>query len=513
MATARTIELRFPAAGVVRRLGNAEQTARQSAYPTPWCLNVFPADPLARRRRGGSRPGLTAVLTGALGESVAGLVALDTATAAGPNRLLAGVVDSALVVVDGTTVTTPTGILTTEAGGALATESGDELTASEGTVPAAPTLLLTRGNTVFALHTSGVEVMQATTGMTWALAGAPVGCTVGCVWRDRLVLASANGLFASRQGDPTDWEYGRSAHDIGRAVAWQLAEASEIGGAPTALIPHRDQWLLAATADTLWVVTGDPAAGGSLRCVARDVGCVGPQAWCKAGDQVVFLGARGLYSVGADGSGLKPLSEDRVPSELRASPATTLLGYYPETRGVFIFGTSSAWFYDLEGGGFWPCAFDADHLPTAVCRDGDSLLLVGADRVVRSVGGDDDDGAAISSHVLVGPFRTASAAETAIVSTLEGTLGVGSGAVAWRLVPGDSAEEAAENGKAAIAAFEAGTAYTTYVQGSGSLAAGPGRRFYTRVRAPWCVVWLQAVTPWAYEGLAVKLVSAGRFRA
>lgn len=54
MAKARSVDLLFPTAGLVRRSGYQQQ----APYSTPDCLNVRPFDPLEGRERGGSRPGL-----------------------------------------------------------------------------------------------------------------------------------------------------------------------------------------------------------------------------------------------------------------------------------------------------------------------------------------------------------------------------------------------------------------------------------------------------------------------
>ena len=78
------------------------------------------------------------------------------------------------------------------------------------------------------------------------------------------------------------------------------------GGNVTALIPHKDAYLLAATSNSLWLVRGDPVADGGLQNVSRDVGVVGPRAWCRDHlDRYYFLSSHGLYTVSASGDGLQ----------------------------------------------------------------------------------------------------------------------------------------------------------------------------------------------------------------
>ncbi len=518
----RTLELRFPAAGVVRRLGYRASTDFDAPYPTPWAVNVRLEDPLARRLRGGSRTGLTKHLTGALG-AVGGMVSVPIASTAGVKPVLAVLADGALSVADGSAVSTPTGILTTEAGVSILTEAGEAILVGSGSVPTglegapADCYLVARRQRIFAIESSGVTVMDAATGVTDTLVATagtvPAGCTFGAVHRDRLFLSGAdNAIYASRQGDPADWDYGADIEDQGRAVAFQLAEASEIGEAPTALVPHRDAFLLAGTRNTLWAIQGDPAASGTLRNVSRTVGVVSAKAWCKMGESVIFLARDGLYRVAASGEDLTALSDDRIPDELRDKTAA-LIEYDREANGVWLFQPDGGhWFFDLAGAGFWPVRLQDDHSPTAVCRHDGDLILAGDDGYLRETGGDDDDGEDIESHVLLGPIRLGRANDFGMVLNLHGLVGKESGPLTWRIVTGNTAEAAAEDAKTAIAAFQAGTSYASYVKASGTWTPGRSLTAYPRVRAMWAVLWIQASEPWAYENITMEVTPFGRWR-
>lgn len=408
----RTIELRFPASGVVRRQGHWEGFQSRQAYPTPWAVNVRPEDPFDFRLRGGSRPGLTT-----------------------------------------TTDNSPAGTV---------------------------------------------------------------------VYRDRLceILNGGSVIRMSRQGDHTDFDYGSDVSDVGRSCLFQLSEAGETGENVIALISHKDAFLLAATADSLWVLSGDPVAGGTLRNISREVGIIAAGAWCKTENTIFFLSKRGLYAVQADGSGLKALSEELLPEELvdvDTSTVTVLLGYRQADNGVYVFlvGDTLHWFYDVGAGGFWPFAFvDSDHEPTAVYEYGSDLVLICADALARMIGGDDDDGEDIESHILIGPVRLAPGADIAVLSEFEGAMGESSGTVTWRIIVGDTAEEVAENGKTAIGLHLAGstTAAAAYARYSGTFGAGRSRRFQPRLRGQWFAIWLSSTTKWAYEWIALRAVEAGRYR-
>jgi hypothetical protein len=71
-----------------------------------------------------------------------------------------------------------------------------------------------------------------------------------------------------------------------------------------------------------------------------------------------------LYSVEADGSGLKAISEDKLPEDLEnvTDPDCTLT-YNHSDRGVYIhFGDDAEiafdWFYDTTRDAFWPFVED-----------------------------------------------------------------------------------------------------------------------------------------------------------
>ena len=248
-----------------------------------------------------------------------------------------------------------------------------------------------------------------------------------------------------------------------------------------ALVPHKDAYLLAATSNSLWVVSGDPAADGSLRNISRGVGMVTARAWCKDHlDRVYFLSSHGLYTVGANGQGLQAISENTLPVELTGvENEETVLVYNHADRGVYIHlpGDSVSFFYDTERQGFWP--FNTDKA---------------------------------ESHVLIGPVKLGSLDQTGVISAIHGMMAAGSATVNWRIVTGETAEEAADNGKSAIAASLSSSSYSSYVKYSGSWTAGRSKTVRPRVRGMWACIWLQSTGQWAYERITMQIASAGAWR-
>jgi hypothetical protein len=279
-------------------------------------------------------------------------------------------------------------------------------------------------------------------------------------------------------GDHTDTTEDADVSDTRAPAVFQLSEAGDMGDTVVALIAHKDQFLIGFTATETWVLSGDPHTG-RLHRISDRVGIVGANAWCVNHDTIYFLSSHGLYSMQADGSGLKALSEDKVPEELTGITDTaTTLTYNHADRGVYIhFTTGVNWFYDTERDAFWPFTDSSQ------------------------------------SHVLIGPLRIGSALERGMIMTVHGVTAKDSGTVNWRFVPGDTAEEAAENGKTAITADLAGNDFSDYISPSyGGWAAGRSNAAWVRCRCIWACLWLRSSSDWAYESVILETQPFGRAR-
>jgi hypothetical protein len=318
-------------------------------------------------------------------------------------------------------------------------------------------------------------------GRKWVAAGddAPAEGTADCLYRDRLFRTSTYMIMCSRQMDTTDWDYSTNIGDPGRPFFFQLGEAGEIGDTVVALVPHKDKYLLAFTADELWLISGDPTTG-TMRNISREVGIIAARAWCKRENTIFFLSSNGLYSVSADGSDLRAVSEDKIPQELlNVSDANCVLSYTHADRGVSIHLTAApSWFYDSERDGFWPYST-----------------------------------ATTDSHLLVGPIRLGDALNYGMIQQLHGIIAENSATVQWRVVPGDTAEQAADNGKAAITAAVAGNDYDQYITSTGAWDAGRSPIEWPRATSMWACLWLASEGTWAFEGIHMVITPYGKWRA
>ncbi len=311
---------------------------------------------------------------------------------------------------------------------------------------------------------------------------APASHPAQCVYRDRFVRPSGRAIFASRQGKHSDWNLSSDVSDLGRPFVMQLSEAGELGGDVVALVPHKDAYMLAATSGSLWVIQGDPTADGTLRNISREIGMVGAKAWCRDHlDRYYFLSSHGLYTVGADGSGLQALSEDVIPEHLTGvTNANTVLEYDHSSGGVYIHIPDDpvySWLFEIGNQGFWP--FKVGHA---------------------------------GSHIALGPILMGNSNSFGRLIQLHGITAMGSANVTWRVMIADTAEQVSYNAKAAIDTLVAGGSPSN-VHSSGVWSAGISHRSYPRARGKYMILLISAVSGnWAWEGASAVIEPSGAWR-
>lgn len=301
-----------------------------------------------------------------------------------------------------------------------------------------------------------------------------------CIYRDRYIRPVNQAIFVSRQGAYTDWAMSADLSDSGRPFVMQLSEAGELGGNITALIPHKDGYLLAATSDSLWVVQGDPTVDGRLQCISREVGIIGARAWCRDHlDRYYLMSSDGLYTVSASGDGLQALSDEFVPEQLTGvTDVDTVLEYDHRIRSVAIHIPTAAvsWLYNIELQGFWP-------------------FKVGYS----------------GSHVAMGPVLLNDGATNGRLIRLHGITAASSANVTWRVLVGDTAEQVSANAKIAIETLVAGGTPSN-IHSSGVWTAGVNHRSYPRARGMFMILLLSSSGTWGWEGAVCVTEPSGSWR-
>lgn len=301
-----------------------------------------------------------------------------------------------------------------------------------------------------------------------------------CIYRDRFVRPVSQLIYASRQGAYTDWNLSSDVSDVARPFVMQLSEAGELGGNITALIPHKDAYMLASTSNSLWVVRGDPAADGAMQNISRDVGIVGPRAWCRDHlDRYYFLSSHGLYAVSASGDGVQALSDNVIPEQLTGvTDVNTVLEYDHSTRSVRIYipSASVSWLFEVEQKAFWP-------------------FKVGYS----------------GSHIAMGPLRLNDGQTFGRLLRMHGITANGSADVTWRVLVADTAEQVSVNAKAAIETLVASGAPTN-IHSSGTWTAGTSHRSYPRARGLFMILMLSSAGAWGWEGSVCFMEPSGSWR-
>lgn len=326
---------------------------------------------------------------------------------------------------------------------------------------------------------------------TTSLGQVPTGCPVIGRYRDRILLAGApvapHVWYFSRQSNPLDWDYSASATDGGRAVAGTSADAGTVGEPILAFIPHGDDYGVFGCENSLWLLRGDPAVGGSVDNLSRTVGIVSKGAWCWGpSGEIIFLSRDGIYMLPPGGGPPQSISRERMPRELLDfdnTMYTVLLQYSVRDRGVHIYLTpidykaQKHYFFDWQDKGFWPESLIANHEPHSIhayssTSAEDSAVLLGCrDGYIRRYhyNNETDDGTTFSNYVVYGPLRLGYDDYTeGMVSELFGVIGANSGTVTWSAHMGETHEAALSASAFATGTLSAGINFKVHPRARGA---------------------------------------------
>ena len=363
----------------------------------------------------------------------------------------------------------------------------------------------------------------------------PTAGDVNAVLGYRLVCRYSNRLFwagnpdypyawiCSRAGDPLDYDFSWGLDDVARATYWQANDQKTIGQPIKALIPSGNDYLIFGCTNSLWILTGDPTYGGSLRQLDPNVGVLSETAWCSVpGAGIIVLSHDGLYAI--SGGGVTPISKGKLPKELIGIDPTLYtisMCYEPRHRGVHVFATKTAYdtheqpiayWIDLEQQAFWPVEFDItaskDHSPLRaeleLLDNGSSRVLIASkygalyyfsDSAVKD--GNQTTGATVTGTVTLGPFRLgANDFNEGMLTKLVGILDEQSADVTYTIHVADTAEGAIE-----------AAAHST-----GTWSAGRSMPDYVRARGASMCIKLSGTGLWALESIVAEIERLGMVR-
>jgi hypothetical protein len=257
----------------------------------------------------------------------------------------------------------------------------------------------------------------------------PTDAAIGVLYRGRAVLSGNKKYpyqwYMSRSANLYDWAY--FATDALSPVAGNDADAGEMGDVIQALITYNDDYLIIGGAASIYIMRGDPAAGGSLDKLTDTTGIFGPNAYAwDAQRNLYFWGTQGIYRLTSDFRNLENISITTLPQLIKdegANPEThrVTMGYDQVREGLVISvttvatGANSNYWYDLRTQGFFPenypvaCAVYSNVFYDSNDKDLEGLLMGCTDGYVRVFDDDkknDDQGptdATIESHATIGP--------------------------------------------------------------------------------------------------------------
>ena len=294
----------------------------------------------------------------------------------------------------------------------------------------------------------------------------PPGCRLACTYRGRIVLArdasSAQNWYMSRLGDALDWDFGASPESTTAVAGNSSGKFGQPADSITALIPYSDDLLIFGCSKSMWVMEGDPGAGGRVQNVSYKTGVIGPRSWCFD-DQghLYFMGSGGLYRMPRGTRDAVPVSGRRLTRLLdRVDTSKTFvqMGFDSFKQWVIICLTSTDSsvvgvhvIYDTISDALWPTTFATyDHNPWSILEvvgvedEQRRVLFGGSGGYIRRM--DDasasDDGTVIDSYVRLAEMEVGSGTIESVVAEMQAEFSKDLPATLnWYLVSGRSANE------------------------------------------------------------------------
>ena len=294
------------------------------------------------------------------------------------------------------------------------------------------------------------------------------------LYRGRIVLSGVasdpHNWFMSKVGDPFNWDYTPSTATVIQAVAGNNSEAGLIGDFITALIPYNDDLLVIGGDHTIWIMSGDPAAGGSVDEVSDRTGILWGKAWTTGPKgEIYFAGTDGVYQL-IPGQSLENITDKRIKKIYDAidrSADRVLLEWDYQQHGLMMLVVDDGWditnaqttyFWEERTGAWWEDTYPKAIGPLSMfAYDADlpadkALLLGGADGFIRqvdfSIGYDiaaNNDQTVIASYVEYPPLFMNHDRTNTKLTELSAIMGESSGDVDLLLKVAESSERLSAN--------------------------------------------------------------------
>lgn len=339
-----------------------------------------------------------------------------------------------------------------------------------------------------------------------------------CTWRGRQVLSGLlldpQNWFMSAVADPTNWDYSPASFSPAQAIAGNNAPQGLIGDVVTSLCPFSDDVLIFFGDHSIYMMRGDPAAGGQIDLISNNIGGTWGICWAvdPVGNIYFMSNKMGVYTL-VPGQAPQRISQaiEQALLAIDTGANNIRLVWDDYFQGLHIYctplagpGVTTHFFYESRTGAWWTEQFGNTNLdPLACCifdgnTPGDRRVLIGSwDGYVRSIdpSATTDDGTAIASSVLIGPLLTKDL-DDVIVKDLQTVLGETSGSVTFNAYVGVTAEAALAAGSVATGPWSASRNLLTPIRRA-------GHAFYLKI---------SSTNPWAMEQIRVRIATEGKTR-
>lgn len=302
-------------------------------------------------------------------------------------------------------------------------------------------------------HTSGTLVKISAIDGTWSriqTGGSgqpPARARLVATYRNRLVMSrtmtDSHNVFFSEVDNHTSFDYAAGAELVTGAVALNATNApGRIGDEVTAFAAISKDYAVIGCQDSVWVLRGDPKAGGSVDNVSWGGGIVGQWAWARDAEGLFYYLTRTDLMVLAEGGVPKSISAGRIQkflSGLDFSVLTPRLVWDQKNKGLWIFFQPStqrpvtALHWDSRLDAFakhqFPPIFGptAAHSLTGEVYQEQQILIGGWDGKLWTIdrAWTTDHGYAISSYVKYPPVPLAPAGQNGLIAETELVIGAG----------------------------------------------------------------------------------------
>ncbi len=335
-------------------------------------------------------------------------------------------------------------------------------------------------------------------------------------WRGRTVVTAVVGLpyswFMSRVGNSRDFDYAPVSPGPADAVSSETGPQGITGDVITGFVPYTDDVAFLGCNNHLYIMNGDPQAGGEIDLVSDRIGMAYGRAWCKDayGTLYFFSNRCGIYSI-TPGQQPQRISQsiDPLLVDINSGANIVCMEWNDKFQGFHVWITSTTdttaaathYFWEQRTNAWFQVVYNQPlHNPRVCCQfDGntpeDRVVLIGSmDGVVRfeDPNAPDDDGRPIDSSVVLTPLMDG--LNQMNLREFQAVLGADSGDVDWNILLGTTAEEALAQG----------------VQESGTFTGGRNETQYLSSSSHFIYMMLTSVVQWRMEQIRAVVETRGR---